>query len=70
MQLSKPIAPEALTWRVARRCNGGACIRVASYSNIIVVSDSRGPASPFLAYSRDEWNQFVEAVRRGHFDGM
>ena len=68
MQLSKPVAPEPLTWRIARRCNGGACIRVALSSNMIVISDAREPDGPFLAYSQDEWKQFVEAVRLGHFD--
>jgi len=59
-----------LSWRVARQCNGGACIRVASTGDVVVVGDSKNPHGPVLAYSREEWSAFVEGVRQGDFDDI
>jgi hypothetical protein len=30
-----------LSWRVARKCNGGACVRVAAHGDEMVVRCSR-----------------------------
>jgi Domain of unknown function (DUF397) len=59
-----------LSWRVARKCNGGSCVRVAASGDMIVVGDSKFPDAPVLAYTRDEWITFVDAVRQGEFDDL
>jgi len=59
-----------LSWRVARQCNGGACIRVASAGDTVVIGDSKNPHGPVLAYSRAEWSAFVEGIRQGDFDDI
>jgi hypothetical protein len=66
-------APETigqLSWRVANRCNGGACIQVASQDDKVFFSDSKNPSGPILTYSRAEWEAFAEGIRRGDFDDL
>ena len=57
-------------WRVARACNGGACIQVASQGQGVVIGDSKVPDGPVLTYSSLEWNQFVAGVKNGDFDDL
>jgi hypothetical protein len=59
-----------LSWRVARKCNGGNCIRVAPSADMIVIGDSKNPDGPLLSYSRAEWAAFVEGIRQGDFDDL
>ena len=68
MESSSPRARAQVSWRVARNCDGGACVRVASADKTIFVGDSKDPRGPVLAYARDEWNQFITAVKAGTFD--
>jgi hypothetical protein len=68
-----PLRPPTLgnlSWRVARNCNGGNCIRVAPSADMIVIGDSKNPDGPLLSYSRAEWAAFVEGVRQGDFDDL
>jgi hypothetical protein len=64
----------SLSWRVARKCDGGSCIQVARSTDrsaeTIVIGDSKNPDGPVLSYSRDEWTAFVEGVQRGDFDDI
>jgi predicted secreted Zn-dependent protease len=66
------VAPDfgKISWRVARLCNGGACVRVAQSGDLVLVGDSKNPDGPVLAYSRHEWRAFVEGVRQGDFDDI
>jgi predicted secreted Zn-dependent protease len=59
-----------LSWRTARRCNGGNCVRVAASGDMIIIGDSKSPDGPVLAYSPDEWTAFVEGIRHGDFDNL
>lgn len=70
MAHSDPPAPGELAWRVAQRCDGGACVRVASASEMIAMGDSKNPAGPVLSFTRSEWEAFVTGVKRGEFDGF
>ncbi len=70
MTSPQPATLGQLSWRVARRCNGGACVRVASNGDLIVIGDSKNPDGPVLAYSGSEWRAFVEGVRQGDFDDL
>ena len=64
----KPPTVAELNWQVAQKCNGGACIRVASHGEQIVIGDSKNPGGPILTYSRSEWTAFVDGIREGDFD--
>ena len=68
--LHMPQSLGELSWRVARKCNGGACVRVAAHGDEIVIGSSKHPDEPVIAYSRDEWAAFVEGVRQGDFDDL
>jgi hypothetical protein len=59
-----------LAWRVARRCNGGECIQIASMGDHILFGDSKDPSGPVLKYSYEEWKAFAEGIRRGDFDDL
>lgn len=70
MTRSMPSTLGKLNWRVALRCNGGACIRVAPRGSQIIIGDSKSPNGPVLTYSRDEWLAFVDGIRQGDFDDV
>jgi hypothetical protein len=70
MTLLNPATLGELSWRVARLCNGGACVRVAPSGDMVVIGDSKNPDGPVLAYSRSEWSTFVEGIRDGDFDDL
>jgi hypothetical protein len=59
-----------LSWRVARACNSGECVRVAAYGDEIVVGSTTQPDGPVIAYSRAEWAAFVQGIRQGDFDDL
>lgn len=59
-----------LSWRVARSCDSGNCIRVAPRGDTVVIGDSKHPDGPLLSYTWSEWKVFVEGIRRGDFDDL
>jgi hypothetical protein len=59
-----------LSWRVARKCNGGHCVRVAAHGDKIIIGSSRHLDGPVITYSCDEWTTFLEGVRQGDFDDL
>ncbi len=59
-----------ISWRVARRCNAGDCVSLAPLGNRILIGDSKTPDGPVLTYSRAEWKEFLEGVRKGDFDDL
>ena len=59
-----------LSWRVARLCNGGACVRVAANGDMVVIGDTKDPNGPILSYTRTEFRNFIEGARQGDFDDL
>lgn len=59
-----------LSWQVARRCNGGECVRIAAAGGQVLIGDSKDPDGPVLYYSPTEWKAFVEGIRHGDFDNL
>jgi hypothetical protein len=59
-----------LSWRVARHCDAGSCVRVATRGDMVVIGDTKNPDGPILAYDRGEWRTFVEGIRQGDFDDL
>lgn len=66
---------ETLAWRKASACtSSGNCVEIARYpagsvlAGWVAVRDSKHPAGPILEFTPDEWDGFLEGVRRGEFD--
>ncbi|MGO8957321.1 MAG: DUF397 domain-containing protein [Streptosporangiaceae bacterium] len=57
-----------LSWRVARHCEAGSCVRIAQQDDMVFVGDTKNPDGPVLAYSLAEWQTFAEGIKRGDFD--
>lgn len=70
MKQVNPVTAGELAWRVARKCNGGACVRVAAAGDMVVIGDTKDPDGPVLSYSVAEFRTFVEGVRQGDFDDL
>ena len=70
MSFTEQLARGELAWHVAVNCDGGSCVQVAAAGEAIVLGDSKCPDGPFLSYSKDEWEAFVTAIKRGEFDGV
>ncbi len=61
---------ERMKWKKWSNGTGGSnCVEVL-YGNtgVVYVRDSKSPAASTLAFSRDEWNSFLDGVRNGAFD--
>ena len=52
-------------WRTASMCNGGSCVRVAPWGEMVLLGDTKSPDGPVLAYSHSEWNEFIGRIKRG-----
>ncbi len=68
--LHMPQSLGELSWHVARKCNGGECVRVAAHGDEVVIGSSKHLDGPVIVYSREEWAAFVEGIRQGDFDGL
>ena len=62
------LGDEAPAWRVARSCQGGACVRVARAGEMILIGDTKYPDGDVLTYSVGEWRDFVTGIKQGDFD--
>jgi hypothetical protein len=56
-------------WRTASVCNGGDCVRVAPWGQMMLLGDSKSPDGPVLTYTHSEWNEFIARVKRGDYKG-
>lgn len=59
-----------VTWRTARSCNGGTCVKVAASGESVLIADSKTPDGPVLAYTADEWREFLRGAKNGDFDDL
>lgn len=59
-----------LSWRVARNCSGGSCVRVAPSQDMILIGGSKHAGDLVLPYDHDEWAAFVQGVKDGDFDDL
>jgi hypothetical protein len=45
-------------------------VEVAAVADRIAVRDSKDPQGPRLLYTPDEWDAFLDGVKRGEFDDL
>jgi hypothetical protein len=55
----------AVTWRTSSYSgnSGGQCVEVANAARLIAVRDSKNPAGPRLAFTRETWAAFAATVK-------
>lgn len=65
-----PSAVGDLSWRVARRCDGGTCIKVARQGDAVMFSNTNDPNGPVVIYTQTEWDEFLAGAKQGDFDDL
>lgn len=55
---------DEITWRVGRRCDGGACVAVAILREAVLVRDSADPCVT-LSVDHARWREFLARTRSG-----
>jgi hypothetical protein len=65
-----PTTLGTMAWRVARSCQGGACVSVAPAEGMILIGNSKDPDGAAMSYTVDEWREFVTGVKNGDFDDL
>jgi hypothetical protein len=70
MESSSSTSLGDLSWHVARRCQGGACVRIAPGSDAIMIGDSKHPDGPIFIVSIAEWAKLVDGIKQGDFDNL
>jgi uncharacterized protein DUF397 len=54
-------------WRTTRRCDGGACVEIATQGEHVLVRRSTDTGGTLITLSRDRWREFVARVKRDDF---
>lgn len=57
---------DELTWRIAKRCDSGACVEIATQDGHVMVRSSTDPDGPRITLGSDAWRGFVARVRVGY----
>jgi hypothetical protein len=70
MQRFTSFRPDELSWHVAKLCNAGNCVTIATNGVDFFIGDSKAPRGPILSYSRGAWINFIEGIRQGDFDHL
>lgn len=52
------------------KCDGGACVEVATTGNAVMLRSSADPDGTPVTLSRDEWQAFLASVKEGTFDSV
>jgi len=68
MELESEAFGNELEWRSASRCGGGNCVQVALVGDRVALRDSKNPGHGMIVYSRQEWREFVSAIKAGIHD--
>jgi len=59
-----------LDWHISRRCEGGACIKVARQGEFVLIGNTNSPDGPINEFTTDEWRHFLSGAKMGDFDGI
>lgn len=57
-----------MAWQRSSSCSAGACVEVAECDGGILLRDSKNPHLPPLFFTRAEWNDFQDMVKRVYAD--
>jgi len=65
------LADSSAAWRRSSYSGseGGNCVEVATFSGIVGVRDSKNPGGPVLTLSQQEWEVFLQEVKRSRAAG-
>jgi hypothetical protein len=59
-----------LDWKVARHCDGGACVGVARRGDAVLIGNTNDPAGPVSVFTIGEWHEFLAGAKLGDFDDL
>ena len=62
--------PGDLDWRIARRCESGACVAVARSGESVLIGNSNDLSAPVSKFTTEEWRTFLAGAKLGDFDGI
>ena len=54
-------------WRRSSRCGSTTCVEVAKVDDQYLIRDSKNPDTAALAFTKAEWEAFVDGVTAGEF---
>lgn len=57
-----------ISWRTAAKSAAGNCVQVARHGSTIMIADSKNPGGPFLSYTLQEFDAFLDGAKKGEFD--
>ncbi len=57
-----------VSWRVSKRCDGGACVVVGHRDESILVGNTTQPNGPYVIYTTAAWKRFLLGVKQGDFN--
>ena len=63
----EPSLPD-IPWRTAVKSSGGDCVQVARRDGVIMVTHSKRPGGPTIAYTIQEFDAFLDGAKKGEFD--
>jgi hypothetical protein len=58
----------ARVWRTSSKCSNGSCVEVAFDGESVLVRNSQRPEGPEVAYTPQEWTDFLAGAKNGEFD--
>lgn len=62
-----------VAWQKGKRStNQDSCVEVASLGDgtAVFIRDSKNPAGPALAFTREEWSAYLLGAKDGEFDNI
>jgi hypothetical protein len=60
-----------MMWQKSSLCKADSpmCVEVAGLdTDLVSVRHSKGPSLHFVTFDREEWQAFIDGVKRGEFD--
>jgi hypothetical protein len=61
---------DRVAWHKSGRSGSGEnCVEVARVRDVYAIRDSKNPSGPALAFTRPEWEAFVNGVKTHAFTG-
>lgn len=57
-----------VTFTKASFSGNEACVEYHAHNDAVHVRDSKDPDGPFLTFTPQEWNAFIQGAKAGEFD--